>query len=253
MRSNANWRKVLTELIFQEGNPQITFVNGDIWKGNLEINKIEGCRGLSAGKYNKVSGEIIDNGGHDILYNAYNLAYYLNGTYTMGTGEVILYENQKVKHIIFADKTEETGDKWERNYNYEPNETLIKSQTYTDYHKEIIRQANEHKRKDEVSQIIHGKDETKFQKALIKVVIKYVSILQYGVEGRLSMAEEALVHATCRTEREAGKILGPFMGRAFFIMSEEKLKGIIKSIDDELKVIRKLRTPIEIEADELGL
>lgn len=119
--------------------------------------------------------------------------------------------------------------------------------------KEVFSQRDELKRKDEVSKIVHGHDETKFQKALVGVVIKNISILQYGAEGKLSMAEEVLIHANCRTEREAGDILAPYFARAFFSMSEENLKSIIKGMDDELKIIRKLRTPIEVEANELGL
>lgn len=108
-------------------------------------------------------------------------------------------------------------------------------------------------RKEEVSKIIHGKNITRFQRALSNLVIKYVSKFRYGAEKRLSAIQEGLIRETCRTEREAAPFLGEYLVPAFFTMPADEYKRLIKEIDDQLKIIRRLRTPIEIEADKLGL
>jgi hypothetical protein len=108
-------------------------------------------------------------------------------------------------------------------------------------------------RKEEVSKIIHGKNRTRFQRSLSNLVIKYVSKFRYGTENRLSIAEESLIRVGCRTEREAAPFLGEYLVPALFTMPADEYKRLIKEIDDQLKIIRRLRTPIEIEADKLGL
>ena len=122
-----------------------------------------------------------------------------------------------------------------------------------DDNKEIVRRDSDDKRKEEVSKIIHGKNLTRFQRSLSNLVIKYVSKFRYGTENRLSIAEESLIRETCRTEREAAPFLGEYLVPAFFTMPADEYKRLIKEIDDQLKIIRRLRTPIEIEADKLGL
>lgn len=122
-----------------------------------------------------------------------------------------------------------------------------------DDNKEIVRRDSDDKRKEEVSKIIHGKNLTRFQRSLSNLVIKYVSKFRYGTENRLSIAEESLIRVGCRTEREAAPFLGEYLVPAFFTMPADEYKRLIKEIDDQLKIIRRLRTPIEIEADKLGL
>ncbi len=122
-----------------------------------------------------------------------------------------------------------------------------------DDNKEIVRRDSDDKRKEEVSKIIHGKNRTRFQRSLSNLVIKYVSKFRYGTENRLSIAEESLIRVGCRTEREAAPFLGEYLVPALFTMPADEYKRLIKEIDDQLKIIRRLRTPIEIEADKLGL
>lgn len=122
-----------------------------------------------------------------------------------------------------------------------------------DDNKEIVRRDSDDKRKEEVSKIIHGQNRTRFQRSLSNLVIKYVSKFRYGTENRLSIAEESLIRVCCRTEREAAPFLGEYLVPAFFTMPADEYKRLIKEIDDQLKIIRRLRTPIEIEADKLGL
>lgn len=122
-----------------------------------------------------------------------------------------------------------------------------------DDNKEIVRRDSDDKRKEEVSKIIHGKNLTRFQRSLSNLVIKYVSKSRYGTENRLSIAEESLIRVGCRTEREAAPFLGEYLVPALFTMPADEYKRLIKEIDDQLKIIRRLRTPIEIEADKLGL
>lgn len=122
-----------------------------------------------------------------------------------------------------------------------------------DDNKEIVRRDSDDKRKEEVSKIIHGKNLTRFQRSLSNLVIKYVSKFRYGTENRLSIAEESLIRVGCRTEREAAPFLGEYLVPALFTMPADEYKRLIKEIDDQLKIIRRLRTPIEIEADKLGL
>lgn len=122
-----------------------------------------------------------------------------------------------------------------------------------DDNKEIVRRDSDDKRKEEVSKIIHGQNRTRFQRSLSNLVIKYVSKFRYGTENRLSIAEESLIRVGCRTEREAAPFLGEYLVPAFFTMPADEYKRLIKEIDDQLKIIRRLRTPIEIEADKLGL
>ena len=122
-----------------------------------------------------------------------------------------------------------------------------------DDNKEIVRRDSDDKRKEEVSKIIHGKNLTRFQRSLSNLVIKYVSKFRYGTENRLSIAEESLIRVGCRTEREAAPFLGEYLVPALCTMPADEYKRLIKEIDDQLKIIRRLRTPIEIEADKLGL
>ena len=122
-----------------------------------------------------------------------------------------------------------------------------------DDNKEIVRRDSDDKRKEEVSKIIHGKNLTRFQRSLSNLVIKYVSKFRYGTENRLSIAEESLIRVGCRTEREAAPFLGEYLVPALFTMPADEYKRLIKEIDDQLKIIRRLRTPIEREADEVGL
>lgn len=122
-----------------------------------------------------------------------------------------------------------------------------------DDNKEIVRRDSDDKRKEEVSKIIHGKNRTRFQRSLSNLVIKYVSKFRYGTENRLSIAKESLIRVGCRTEREAAPFLGEYLVPALFTMPADEYKRLIKEIDDQLKIIRRLRTPIEIEADKLGL
>lgn len=122
-----------------------------------------------------------------------------------------------------------------------------------DDNKEIVRRDSDDKRKEEVSKIIHGKNRTRFQRSLSNLVIKYVSKFRYGTENRLSAIQEGLIRETCRTEREAAPFLGEYLVPALFTMPADEYKRLIKEIDDQLKIIRRLRTPIEIEADKLGL